>query len=191
MLVELVCGRANEMAIRKNVRWSGCGAPVSEQRIADVQRRFGVRFPPAFLEWVRACDGGCPGDLSYKVRLTGYEGPLTFDVGRLVTFREPMPLDLRKRLRQDHALWDDLPFTPWISIEEYCDDPPEGLTPGLVPFADEGSGNLLCFDWRRNRSDLDPPVVFWAHDWIDEDPVVVLANNFEAFVELLEVGTGE
>jgi hypothetical protein len=38
----------------------------------------------------------------------------------------------------------------------------EVLPRGVVPFAEDGGGNLLCFNYRQ---DFDrPSVVFWSHD---------------------------
>ena len=62
-------------------------------------------------------------------------------------------------------------------------EPPEFFPEGLVSFADDGGGNLVCFDYRENKSD--PPVVFWVcGDSIGED-THFLAKNFEGFVDML------
>lgn len=173
------------MVSKEAIKWFGCGKPVSEPRIAEVEVRLGVQFPSAFLEWVRACDGGDPGDLEYPVRVPGYESPWSFGVGRLIGFREPMTRDTKDRLLKDPGAWREDGVEPWTSIEDYHQDPPEGLARGLVPFADTGSGDLLCFDWRLGRERPDPPVVIWLHEFIDEDPVVPIAKTFDEFLSIL------
>jgi hypothetical protein len=173
------------MAGRSRIQWFGCGKAVAEERIAEVQKRLAVRFPPAFLDWVRECDGGDPGDLAYEVRVPGYDQPWTYGVGRLMSFREPMPREAKQRLLVEPDAWRELGFEPWTSIEDYHEDLPEGLDRGLVPFADTGSGDLLCFDWRLGKEKPDPPVVIWLHEFIDEDPVVPIAKTFDEFLSIL------
>lgn len=174
------------MAALEDFRWFGCGEPISEERIAAVQRRLGVRFPSSFLKCVRTCDGGDPGDFGYKVGVPGFEQPWTFGIGRLITFREPMPPDVKRRLLTEPDAWREVGIEPWTSIEDYFVDPPEGLQAGLTPFADTGSGDLLCFDWRNGKDNPNPPIVIWLHEFIEEEPVVYLAENFDAFVKSLE-----
>jgi hypothetical protein len=56
---------------------------------------------------------------------------------------------------------------------------------GLIPFGDNGGGDLICFDYRKNRDTNDPPIVIWNHDMGLEHRVVFIANNFEDFINML------
>lgn len=56
---------------------------------------------------------------------------------------------------------------------------------GLIPFGDNGGGDMICFDYRTNRTTDDPPIVIWNHDMGLEHRVVFIANNFEEFVNML------
>jgi hypothetical protein len=56
---------------------------------------------------------------------------------------------------------------------------------GLIPFGDNGGGDFICFDYRKNRTTDNPPIVIWNHDMGLEHRVIFIANNFEEFVGML------
>lgn len=174
------------MATLADLAWTGCGEPVSEERIAEVQRRLGVRFPETFLKCVRTCDGGYAGEFSIDFAVPGFEKPWGAGLDRILSFREPMSREIQQRLLIEPFAWRELGITPWTSIEDYVFDPPEGLAKGLVPFSENGLGDLMCFDWRKGKHEVDPPIVIWLHEFIEEEPVIFLAPNFDAFIASLE-----
>jgi cell wall assembly regulator SMI1 len=55
----------------------------------------------------------------------------------------------------------------------------------LIPFGEDGGGDFICFDYRKDRTTNDPPIVVWNHDMGLEHRVVFIANNFEEFVGML------
>ena len=56
---------------------------------------------------------------------------------------------------------------------------------GLIPFGENGGGDMICFDYRKNRTTNNPPIVIWNHDMGLEHRVVFIANNFEEFINML------
>ena len=56
---------------------------------------------------------------------------------------------------------------------------------GLIPFGENGGGDMICFDYRKNRTTNNPPIVIWNHDMGLEHRVVFIANNFEKFINML------
>jgi hypothetical protein len=56
---------------------------------------------------------------------------------------------------------------------------------GLIPFGDNGGGDMICFDYREDRSTNNPPIVIWNHDMGLKHRVVFVANNFEYFINML------
>ena len=80
-------------------------------------------------------------------------------------------------------------------IQQYIDDIQSGEEPdwdikyrfedGLIPFGDNGGGDLICFDYRNNRDTDNPPIVIWNHDMGLEHRVVFIANSFEEFINML------
>ena len=61
--------------------------------------------------------------------------------------------------------------------------PSEFFPKGLVAFADDGGGNLTCFDYRNTKEN--PPVVFWSCEDDEGEDVHFIANNFEEFINML------
>jgi hypothetical protein len=55
---------------------------------------------------------------------------------------------------------------------------------GLIPFGDNGGGDLICFDYRNDRTTDNPHIVIWYHEGPDYNPVFI-ANNFEEFINML------
>lgn len=62
-------------------------------------------------------------------------------------------------------------------------NPPEFFPEGLIPFADDGGGNLTCFDYRHCKEN--PPIVFWVHDDPEGEDVHFVSDNFEEFINML------
>lgn len=62
-------------------------------------------------------------------------------------------------------------------------DPPEFFPKGLIPFADDGGGNLTCFDYRNCTEN--PPIVFWVCGDPEGEDTHFVAKNFEEFVNML------
>ena len=56
---------------------------------------------------------------------------------------------------------------------------------GLIPFGENGGGDMICFDYRKNKDTDNPPIVIWNHDMGLENRVVFIADNFEEFVNIL------
>jgi hypothetical protein len=168
------------------MQWEDCRPPVGEERIADVQRTHGIRFPNAFLDIVRACDSGQLPDAYFTINLPGFDTPLEFGIGQLLSFRAPMRRDIRERMLWEPNAWRGVYESPWTSIEDIIDDPPEEFDRGLIAFAQTGAGDLICFDWRKGKSDPDPPIVIWLHEFTDDEPVVPVAPNFKTFLDNLQ-----
>ena len=56
---------------------------------------------------------------------------------------------------------------------------------GLIPFGDNGGGDMICFDYRHDKTTNNPPIVIWNHDLGFDHRVVFVANNFEEFINML------
>jgi hypothetical protein len=168
------------------MQWEFYDPPVGEERIAEVQRTHGIRFPDAFLDIVRSGDSGQLPDAYFMVALPWFDTPDGFGIGEILSFRVPMRRDIRERMMWDPNAWRGVYESPWTSIEDLIEDPPEGFDPGLVAFAQTGAGDLICFDWRKGKSDPDPPIVIWLHEFTDDGPVVPVAPNFKALLDNLQ-----
>jgi hypothetical protein len=55
----------------------------------------------------------------------------------------------------------------------------------LIPFACDGGGNLVCFDYTTSFGFDNPTVAFWIHDDPKGKGVHFIADNFSKFLEML------
>jgi cell wall assembly regulator SMI1 len=129
---------------------------LSNERLADIQARLGVRLPEDYLEVVRVHQGGSPEGGSV-ILPDGTGTPFNM----LLHFEEqPEGLDV-------------------LGIVEWS----EFLPDKVIPFAVDPGGNYFCFDYRA--SDTNPPVVFLAHDDPDTQPERV-AGSFTELIDSLQ-----
>lgn len=56
---------------------------------------------------------------------------------------------------------------------------------GLIPFGDNCGGDMICFDYRKDKTTDNPPIVIWNHDMGLKHRVVFIAKNFEEFINML------
>ena len=64
--------------------------------------------------------------------------------------------------------------------------PPEFFPNGLVAFAQDGSGNYICFDYRDKSKNLNPYIVIWEHEADIGKDVSFVAKDFETFIGMLK-----
>ncbi len=78
----------------------------------------------------------------------------------------------------------------FLEIERWQDsnvyEHAEYMINDVVPFAEDGGGNLICFDYRGKRRREDPSIAFWDHE-LGADDLLPVADSFEAFIDLLFV----
>lgn len=116
-------------------RWGRAKADeLTDEQLAEVQDRLGVRFPDDYIEVVRTNQGSTPDPST--VRLS--DGTTT-------------SLDMLLPLRAESGL--DV-----LSCSEDSDVLPERV----IVFALDPGDNIFGFDYRS--TDVDPPVVFFAID---------------------------
>jgi hypothetical protein len=69
-------------------------------------------------------------------------------------------------------------------IIDRIESPPEFFPEGLIPFATDGGGNYVCFDYRNTKEN--PPIVFWHHEIEKNDGIFFLNDSFEDFINNLK-----
>lgn len=55
----------------------------------------------------------------------------------------------------------------------------------LIPFGDNGGGDDICFDYRKDKTSDNPPIVMWFHDMGFDHRIAFIAKNFEEFINML------
>ena len=140
------------------VTWSDYTLPhpraACDEAILAAERELGVRLPGDFVAVARVHQG-----------------------------RTPSPAAFTLADGSNSILNDLLHFEPAVSLGNLCQtwrQVRELLPAGVIPFAGDPFGNLLCFDYRASASA--PPVLFWAHD----EPGAALQPVAASFTELLE-----
>lgn len=77
--------------------------------------------------------------------------------------------------------WGDYPYE---LFRDLVDSPPEFFPEGLIAFASNGGGDFICFDYRNCKEN--PPIVFWHHEYEENEGIFPLADNFEEFLDDLK-----
>lgn len=140
-------------------------SPASESMIAELEARLGVSLPEAYRRLVAVANGGTP------------KGLLTFECPhpRLGPIRSGFDLVL-----------DVTPGLPDSLEERVAAHGGEGvLEAGLVPFGEDGGGDLMCFDYRACKAA--PAVVYVAISARPSERVIPLAQDFDAFLSSLHI----
>ena len=140
--------------------WERCLDPVSESEIAAVEQQLGIRFPASYKEAVLTCHGGSPLRGTFDVPDEEI-GLITTGLGMLLTFNED---DAESVIDTHRVLADRLPV-------------------GVIPFAIEGGGDYIAFDYQQRNGE--PAVVYWSHEKDAADAITPLAGSFDEFTALL------
>lgn len=171
----------------RELSWTTHCELVSIERVVAVQHALGVQFPANFLECVLRFNGGRPEPHCFPFLNSQWNETEEGSFGALLDFREPMDEYLKRIYRHDRDLWRDMDISPWWTIEdENLLERPPHFTSGLIAFAEDAGGNYICFDYRAGKSNPDPPVMFWHHEFHSggEEPFFV-SRNFDALLDLL------
>ena len=144
-------------------RWYSAGKEIDNQNImANFESISHLQLPDAYKEMVRFQDGGIMSNYFFS-----YE-----DDGINTTNCPALFLCWQKETLEFEYIWDKIAR------------PPEGFPQGLIPFALDGGGNYMCFDYRNCTKN--PPIVFWNHECEEGKDVFYLAESFKDFINSLE-----
>ena len=125
----------------------------AEESIRAAERTLGVRFPADYLAVARNNQGRSPS-----------RGLFALEDGSDSVFND--------LLHFEKAPSGNLVKT-WLNYEDL-------LPKGVIPFATDPGGNLLCFDYRQSVDK--PTVVFWEHD----NPGAPTQRVAVSFTDLIE-----
>lgn len=146
--------------VGENLTWFFEPKPASNAHIAVVESAIGYRLPDDFREFSKSYSGGSPNETDFEFSDSDTR-VFYASVGEFFTLS---PEDDRNHVGKMQRT--------------------EFFPSGLVPFAGDGGGNYICFDFRSDG--IDPAVVFWHHERRGMDnEVSFVAKTFSDFVELL------
>ena len=104
---------------------------ISIDIIESVEHRLQITLPEDYKQFVLKYDGGYPNPNHFKVD------------GKVEIFNNLISLDEKE----------------YDNIYEILEDLQDRIGDQLIPFAEDGFGNLLCFDYSANKN-----IVFWDHE---------------------------
>jgi hypothetical protein len=140
--------------------WFDAPSPESDEHVASVENAIGYRLPDDYREFAKSYSGGSPHETDFEFS-DSETGTFCASVGEFFTLS---PDDDRNLLR-------------WMERTEF-------FPTGLVPFAGDGGGNYICFDFRSDTNS--PSIVFWHSGRRGlENEVSCVAKTFSDFVDLL------
>ena len=119
-----------ERKLSKNMKWLNY-KDSSINIIERVEHRLQITLPEDYKQFVLKYDGGYPSPNHFKVD------------GKVEIFNNLISLDENE----------------YDNIYEILEDLQDRLSDQLIPFAEDGFGNLLCFDYSADKN-----IVFWDHE---------------------------
>jgi len=148
------------------ITWTDRKPEATEEMIAAVERELGIRYPDDFRKMAPTIHGAEPSSSSfaYQNRFIGRVGT-SFSV--VLSFN---------------------PSSSYYVLDSGRPHTREGiLPPGVVPFGEDGGGDLMAFDFRKDPDH--PPVVYVAITEADDEGgdghVYPLAPSFTEFLSML------
>jgi cell wall assembly regulator SMI1 len=141
----------------------------NQERVKFVESKLGCKFPQSYINCIKNCDGCTPINSDFKYFDSFFKKERESGIGIFLSLSNSENSELLNT------------FT----------NPPEFFPEGLVAFADTGGGDFICFDYRNDKNQMDPPVVYWFHEADIGQDVSFVAHNFEEFLSILEEPNNE
>jgi hypothetical protein len=154
----------NNISLYESLGFEDCWDTVSNVRISFLQKELGITFPTEFINCMKFCNGG-------TIKKSGFKY-----------------FDKESHKKRESSVGVFLCLAPNKYSDFYNDwkNPPEFFPEGLIAFAETGNGDSICFDYRQEKNNSNPPIVYWNHEADIGKDVSLLANNFEEFLGMLK-----
>ena len=146
------------------LEWDDYKDPVDYNEIKKTESAIGINFPDDFIECVKIHHGADPTPQDFDF-ISNFHGSLVETcLGRMLSLKdsENTLLDSYQNL----TIHNTLPVK-------------------VVPFAVDGGGDYICFDYRETKTN--PSVVYWEHEaYPPEKAISYLAPTFTDFLKMLK-----
>lgn len=147
--------------IVNNIKWDRKNTSLREELITTIEK-FSFKIPEKFIELLKVSNGGVIDyDFDY------YDMDCETHIGTGIGYIYGVS-------------------TKHYSIIKEYKDPPEFFPKNIVAFAETGSGNMICFDYRSDPNTDNPPIVYWNHEAPEDRDVSFVAKDFEEFLSILK-----
>ena len=147
------------------IDWYECEKQASQERIKSVEKEIGLSFPQSFIDLMKECDGGWPEIGSFSFDNTFLGVVMGSSISNFLSFTE------------DTRVTEHL-----IGIYKLFYD---RFPKNVIAFGYTGSGDYICFDYRKDKKTSNPEIVYWEHSAPDDESISFVARNFDAFMAML------
>jgi cell wall assembly regulator SMI1 len=130
--------------------------PVTEQDISRIESILERSLPEDFKAWLRRYNGAIPNPSELLLP----DGSI-FDINSFISFSE-----------------NDTKENVLLLLDIYRDR----LPAGLLPIADDGTGNYVCFRYGAGKTS--PDIVLWFHE--EADPSCAIMPIASSFTDLIQ-----
>ncbi|WP_339196400.1 SMI1/KNR4 family protein [Aeribacillus sp. FSL k6-2211] len=135
------------------IEWRFTKSPIDSETISNIEKHFDIEFPEEYKQIVLNYNGARPKPNVYDTEKTKER-----TVKSLLSLNQ----------KEEGNIFDVM---NWIS----------GKIPSkFIPFANDNSGNYLCFDYSENQKN--PPIYLWLHE---ENRVEKVSDSFASFLSKL------
>jgi len=145
------------------ISWRDTQSRITTDQISMVEKQIGILFPKDYTECAILHHGGRPTPQDFQFTSNDTAETLETCLGALLTFnpKSDYILEVFESLSREHSL------------------------KKIVPFATDGGGDYMCFDYRTTKEN--PPVVYWEHEaYPPEKAISYLAPTFTDFLKMLK-----
>lgn len=141
--------------------WKNVRRELGSTELDAVEQILMVAFPQDYRECVSRYYGAWPDRTDFTY-IDSERGLVTTCLGRLIS---PLSGDRYNIMSMLEMLAEQLP-------------------PGIIPIGEDGSGNYICFDFRKQGDD--PRIVLWHHEKDSETSILPVAESFTEFLAMLK-----
>lgn len=141
--------------------WKYCEEEVDEKRVAEIEETLLIKLPEDYKTCAKKFHGGSPRRRKFSFH--DKHGRVSSLLGGLLSLHQGSPeyiVDITNFMREQ-------------GVER------------LVPFATNGGGDYICFDYRNINDFEEPKIVYWNHEETGSDAILFLSNSFEEFLRML------
>ncbi len=155
---------------------------ISPEALDEIARGLRIRLPARYLELACSAQGRCPSRTAFVV----------WDISESPGGALP---ELGSGHVRDIAFFAFLALrgsSPWLGDSFGMQlDLLAPSNPGLLPFAFDLRGNLLCLDYGEEWTDQEPSVVYYDRARSTGDDVFPVSSDFSRFLDALSENAAE
>lgn len=161
---------------KQNIKWSRKNPGLKEENVALLEN-ISFIIPRSYIELMKISDGGSFENNEFEYHDVHFEEKLRGSIKIIYS----ITTDSTRNLNHFYDTFGCIINNYYNTPESFPRNPRT-----LVPFGNDGEGNLICFDYRADPKNDDPSIVFWRFSVLEERSISFVAKNFEEFLTMLK-----